>query len=188
MQYPRPWNRAFQNMVSMAQWTLTRLLGPRPGASWGSVQSNYKMIQEGNFKFKRWMIIYLACVLNQHKDSEMQNRHIHIKPSVPGCLPTRGIRRMSSNVTSSWLKRPPCTTKYRLKPSAERIPPFVAGGLVALTNAARGTVRKSVVEQCWIENKTHVLWRCAQTTTYGVNKFGKETYDLLCSSVLHAWS
>ena len=58
-----------------------------------------------------------------------------------GC-PARLILRMSSRVTSSLLNRPPCTTKYRLRPSGERMTSLMepAGGFVAQTSVASGTV------------------------------------------------
>lgn len=56
---------------------------------------------------------------------------------------------MSSSVTSSLLKSPPCTTKYRLKPLGPRIggeldvEKGVLGGSVAFIIVARGTTFSS---------------------------------------------
>ena len=73
-------------------------------------------------------------------DAKKKEPNIHMRPSCPGCLPTRGSFRISSSVTSSLLKRPPCTTKKRLRPSGDRIAPSLAlGGFVGLTSVASGT-------------------------------------------------
>jgi hypothetical protein len=81
---------------------------------------------------------------SQHGMHTPRESYSHISPSVPGCLPTRSILRISSSVTPSLEKSPPCTTKYRLRPFGDRIAPAFAlagGGFVALTRVASGTVK-----------------------------------------------
>lgn len=52
----------------------------------------------------------------------------------------RGTLRISSSVTPSWLNNPPCTTKYRFRPSGERIAGCFdgIGGSDAETKVASG--------------------------------------------------
>lgn len=74
---------------------------------------------------------------------------------------------MSSKVTPSLLKRPPCTTKKRFFPSGERIA-FSSddGGFVALTSVANGT-RVKVLRKPSVELGTlvflHVVKTCAKS-------------------------
>lgn len=65
-------------------------------------------------------------------------------PSCPGCRPIRSILRMSSSVTPSLLNSPPCTTKYRLRPSGDKMAFFAdaTGGWVAETRVDKGTARR----------------------------------------------
>ena len=122
------------------------------------------------------------------------NEGVHIKPSVPGWRPIRFIVRISSRVMPSLPKRPPCVTKYRLKPSGERITPsFLAGGgSVALTRVARGTrvlcKRESQTEQT--VGDTRVVKTCAKscrknTTVNGVLDQAARR-DIPCMFVLRA--
>jgi hypothetical protein len=104
----------------------TRLLGPRPFSSCGSVHNSYQILnQPSNYSSKA-----------------IHERTSHINPSCPGCFPIRGIFRISSSVTSSLLNSPPCTTKYRFTPAGERIAFSLGeggGGRVALIRVASGT-------------------------------------------------
>ena len=68
--------------------------------------------------------------------------YVHMIPSFPGCLPMRSIFLISSKVTPSLLNKPPCVTKYRFKPSDDKIAfLFSAGGCEALIKVDKGTER-----------------------------------------------